>query len=122
MSMPYSISFRVGVSIPGPMSLPGRGWICAGLWECTEGWHVQAVGISGGGYVWDLGVTPTSDMGPARYTTQKVHPQVLTSSGGHQSGWYASYYNAFFLRELFLRQIFDLVIRSLCLNTRRSLI
>ena len=33
---------------------------------------------------------------PGRYTPQKV-PPVLTSSGGHRNGQYASYWNAFLL-------------------------
>ena len=36
-----------------------------------------------------------------RYMPLKVHPPILTSSGCHQSQWYASYWNAFLLKLCF---------------------
>ena len=46
----------------------------------------------GGGGLGLPGTHPQERTFPQRYT-----PPVLTSRGGHQSGWYASYWNAFLI-------------------------
>ena len=50
--------------------------------------------LGGDGNAWSQ---VSSEGIPRKYTPRKVHCLVLTSSGGHQSGQYASYWNAFLL-------------------------
>ena len=62
------------VSMPGPRSLPG-GWVYQGV-GIMEGVGIPGDGYTGGGL-------------------HQVHPPVLTSTGGHRSRWYASYWKAY---------------------------
>ena len=78
------------------------------------GWYACRRSLLGNGYAWsqvpsgevvDMPGTPIrkvhvpGNVHPlGRYTLQKVHPLVLTSSGGHRSKRYTSYWNAFLSR------------------------
>ena len=82
------------VAVPGPRSL--LGWICqVHLWKVYPLWGTPPVR-----YIpWKVNpqkVRPLEGTPPPlrRYTKQKVCTLVLTSSGGHRSRRYASYWNS----------------------------
>ena len=83
----------MGVCISGTMSLLV---VCLGGWICLGGWveSMSGVGMSSG---WYVGWGYVQGVGPGRgwvLTPRGTTPK-LTSSGGHRSGRYASYWNAF---------------------------
>ena len=46
-----------------------------------------------------VGMSGTPQEGtPLEGNPRKVHPPLLTSSGGQRRGWYASYWNAFLFK------------------------
>ena len=52
-----------------------------------------------------LGVHPLEGTPPGRYSPERYTLPVLSSSGGHRSGRYASYWNAFLSCDLFSVQL-----------------
>ena len=78
--------------------------ILSGVWVGMPG-----VLCRGSGYAWVpcRGRVGIAGGVPSRELPEGTHP-VLTSSGGHRSWRYASYWNAFlfnlFIRQLFLRK------------------
>ena len=68
--------------MPGPMSL---------LWRVGLPGTRSLLGVGMPRHPFPFEATPA----------RKVHPRVLTSSGGHQSGRYASYWTAFLFHGYF---------------------
>ena len=71
-----------------------EGNVFKGVCVFTDGGYACSQVLSGGWYAWSRGsgYSPL-DMGHGRGVGThpwKVHPPILTSSGGHQSGRYAS--------------------------------
>ena len=79
------VPFGVGMSRRVGMSGEGVGMSRAGVCNYVYPPHPKT---------WDLGYPPP----PKKVNPRKVHPLVLTFSGGHRSGRYASYWNAFLFK------------------------
>ena len=94
-----SVSPQGGAGIPGPMFLPGGGYPWSHI--PSQGGYPWPQVSSWGGYPWSH-VSAGGGQPPPLHTPILRHthptPLVLTPSGGHQSGWYTSYWNAFLLK------------------------
>ena len=129
-----------GGLVPGPRSLPGGGLGMPGNRSLlgvvmpdtppgrytplprkgTPPWKVHVSPLRR--YTpWKVHPSPREDTPPGRYTPsplgrympQNGHPPVLTSSGCHQSRWYASYWNAFFTLFICYRLEKDIITSTL---------